>query len=108
MQQGLLHPRSSPQLDAIYAKRGPNLSNTFRLIQGSSDSPDNFDPEEMLLDETSHRHIAKAVNFPELGMEIERAVQQVQKSIRAAQALKEQEQEVERTKSTSQEMKQKK
>lgn len=60
-------------------------------------------PEELLLDGFSHKLIAKAADCPELGVEIERAVHQVQKSIQDAKILEEEKREISTKNSKNQE-----
>ena len=51
--------------------------------------------EKMLLSKTSGEFIAGYVEIPELAIEIERAVWQVEKSLKAKQELKEEKEELE-------------
>lgn len=71
---------SDPKLDAVY---GPLLDG-FRPSENGGG--DNAGPDRMLLRESAIDDLVKAVNVPELGPELHRAVRQVQRALKKDQA----------------------
>jgi len=90
----IFKPISTPQIESIYRKVAPHLQNSFIFVTRSQ-VVEGTDPEEqMLLTASSHTLIAKSLNVPELSGEVERAVRQVEASLkREESARKQQEQE---------------
>lgn len=64
-------------------------------IEPASAQNTNTDQEKMLLDQESGKLIADRLNIPGLATEIKRAVQQVEKSLRAKRELGEEKKELE-------------
>jgi len=93
-------------MEEIYLKTAPNLQNSFTFVTRSQ-VMDGTDPEEhMLLQRSSHKIVGQKLMAPELSTEVDRAVNQVEESLRRQKALEE-----ERTKlhqSTKRESSQKK
>ena len=95
----LLRYTSSPILDEIYSRNSQEHVSSFS-------QPPNTDAElkaatsgeTMLLTDSSAKQFAKALDFPEIGMEVDRAVRQVQKLMRAKKELKEEKEELDRVK----------
>jgi len=88
----------SPVLDTAYAveRIGVSLTDVEKEIQGLRDrlakatSPDDASPqspERMLLSASDGSLISKCLDIPEIGPDVERAVWQVERSIRADEEL---------------------
>ena len=61
----------------------------------SSDAVAGVQQEKMLLSKSSGSHLARYTEIPELAMEVERAVWQVEKSLRSKQELEKERKELE-------------
>ena len=81
MDNRLYRPTSSPQIESIYNKTAPNLSNNFTFVTRTQ-ILEGIDPEElMLLQPGAHKLLAKSLEVPEVAAEVERAVRQVKESL---------------------------
>jgi len=91
----LLRPVSSAELEQIYLITAPKLQHSFTYVTRSQ-VMEGADPEEqMLLTRSSHKLVAKTLNIPELGVEVERAVHQVEAALAQKKALEEERLEME-------------
>jgi len=78
----LFQPTPTPELESVYRKTVPNLPNSFTYVT-KSQVEEGIDPDEkLLLTSSSHTLIAKNLGVPELGGEVERAVRQVETSLK--------------------------
>lgn len=85
----LVKSKPSPILDELYASGklrfdAASMPSTTKPID-SSDDPN----EEMVLHKSDGTRIAEALKIPELDVELDRAVWQVEKALRAAKELRE-------------------
>ena len=82
-------------MEQIYLKTAPNLQNSFTFVT-KAQVLEGADPEEqMLLTSPSHKLVAKTLNVSELGIEVERAVHQVEASLVRQKALEKERLEME-------------
>ena len=93
--KGGLKPTPLSILENIYAAKGKPQA--FDHEPPSSSNAD----EQLLLDDTSHSVLAKSLDFPELAVEVERAVKQVRKAIESQQVVERQKQEFEKKEDTA-------
>ncbi|KUJ16832.1 uncharacterized protein LY89DRAFT_782092 [Mollisia scopiformis] len=85
----LVKPKPSPILDELYASGKLRFDDTSKMTPEKSPE-DTEDPiEEMVLHKSDGTRIAEALKIPELDIELDRAVWQVEKAIQAAKELKE-------------------
>ncbi|KAH9897240.1 mitochondrial K+-H+ exchange-related-domain-containing protein [Xylariomycetidae sp. FL2044] len=95
----LLSIAPSKVLDSIYPALLPSSSSAAASAAKPDDPPSSTTPpleeEKMLLSQENGRQLVKALDVPELEVELERAIWQVQEAIR-----KEQEEKAEKSKST--------
>jgi hypothetical protein len=85
----LVKPKASPILDELYASGklrfdASSISSTAKSTDASEDPI-----EEMVLHKSDGTRIAEALEIPELDVELDRAVWQVEKALRAAKELRE-------------------
>ncbi|KAL9108259.1 MAG: hypothetical protein Q9227_006997 [Pyrenula ochraceoflavens] len=83
LENKLLQYQNSSVIDKIYAHNSAGLLSSFSLRSHSDPLPQATDGEEMLLTNSSHKAFAEALDYPEIGMEVDRGVRQVQKLIQA-------------------------
>jgi hypothetical protein len=73
---------STPEIEAIYKTAAPNHQHSYQFITRNQ-ALDGEDPKELLLlTSGSHVPISKDLEAPELNLEVERAVMQVETSLR--------------------------
>lgn len=85
----LVKPKPSLILDELYASGKLRYDAASRLSPEKSQEDLKDLEEEMVLHKSDGTRIAKALDLPELDIELDRAVWQVQKAIQAAKDLKE-------------------
>lgn len=85
----LVKPKPSPILDELYASG--KLRFDAASISSKTKSTDEADDpnEEIVLHKSDGGRIAEALKIPELDVELDRAVWQVEKALQAAKELKE-------------------
>ncbi len=88
LENKLVKPKPSPILDELYASGklrfdAASISSTEKFTKTSED-PD----EEMILHKSDGSRIAEALKIPELDVELDRAVWQVEKALQAVKELK--------------------
>ncbi len=90
LQNRLLNLTPSPLLDAVYAQRAnqplaPPAEPNIRPIEDQTDAkpsgPPNPTEDAMLLSQASGKEIAEGLGIPQLGVELERAIWQVETAI---------------------------
>lgn len=89
LEKKLINVQSSEILNQLYSTRLPNFqkaSITDQIIKEST--PDGLETETMVLSKIDGKQIAEALKIPELEVELERAVWQVEKALKAEQELK--------------------
>lgn len=94
-------------MEQIYLQTAPKLQDSFTFVT-KSQVMDGTDPEDqMLLTNASHKLVAKSLNVPDLGAEVERAVHQVEASLDRAKAFEEERQKLETDRKLEQEVQEK-
>lgn len=98
LQNQLLIHKPSPILDEVYAKQSPPLPSTLDSTANPGELK-NTHPnmlqdaqavgEAMLLDQTSGKKMAQALELPQLEVELERAIWQVEQAIQKQNAERE-------------------
>ena len=83
-------------LDEIYSSGQRPFSHapTAQSVLSSKEATENPDEERMLLHRSTGRRIAETLEVAELEMELDRAVWQVEKALKAAKELKEEKSEL--------------
>lgn len=91
----IFRPVSSPQIESVYQKTVPELQDSFTFVTRNQ-VLDGTEPEEhMLLTASSHTLIAKSLQVPELSLEVERAVRQVEASLQKEDLARKESQQIE-------------
>jgi hypothetical protein len=109
MRNKLVKETSSPQLDAMYATgllhptrqasreaERPSEEDTERVSRVVAEQSQGDAEEVMVLQKWNGKLLAEAFELPEMEVEIERAVEQVEKSIGEEKKMREEKREVER------------
>lgn len=81
-------PKASPILDELYASGKLRFDAASKLDPEKSEELKDLE-EEMVLHKSDGTRIAQALELPELDIELDRAVWQVEKALHAAKELKE-------------------
>jgi len=92
----LLRPVASAEMEQIYLKTAPKLQDSYTFVTRSQVMEGSDAEDQMLLTKDSHKLVAQSLNVPELGVEVERAIHQVEQTLERAKILKEEKQELER------------
>lgn len=109
MRNNLVKQTSSPQLDAMYATglihptrqasreaEKPSEDDVDRVSRVVAEQTQGDAEEIMVLQKWNGKLLAEAFKLPEMEVEIERAVEQVEKSIGEEKQLREEKREIER------------
>ncbi len=88
LENKLVKPKPSPILDELYASGKLRFdAASISSTEKSTKTLEDID-EEMILHKSDGSRIAEALKIPELDVELDRAVWQVEKSLQAAEELK--------------------
>lgn len=101
VENNLVNPLPSPEIERIYARALATLNGKASLEKKSSTGTIEEIEEKdkrILLDISDGKDLAKALNAPELAVEVERAVTQVNKKLKQEHALVEEGKELESSK----------
>jgi hypothetical protein len=88
LDNNLIKPAPSKILDELYAN-GKRPFDVSPMTSSAKSSPGECTSEQMILHKSDGKRIAAALGIPELDVELDRAVWQVEKALKAAQELEE-------------------
>ncbi|RAL64312.1 hypothetical protein DID88_002203 [Monilinia fructigena] len=94
LKENLVAIKPSKILDELYLRNKVPLPNLKDLAHTTTSNSNILDDETMLLHISDGQEIASALNIPELQMELDRAVWQVENDLEAKRKLKEEEKRV--------------
>lgn len=108
LEHNLVRPNPSPILDAIYSTKVPEdatkkvpINAASKTASQSSDATESKDEETMVLSKGSAKMIASALEIPELEVELDRAIWQVETKLKGEE-LKEEKKDLDVSASESQ------